>query len=425
MKSWSQALLAISVVSLSDAFLSLNVCRGGTKVHHHYHERRRHRTPSLLRLYSDEESDSIDAMRRLLESSWDTNTMGQVPTSPVAAADEAVTSLNNAIADETASNGSKSRIFFIDILLPQYDIRQGSKMYDEVLATEFCIQLAKRTNGHTEILLRDEQTLATVQRVLAAREKKQKMASDEEESDDEDDESDDEGDVVGNVYEPKPPPTSDVESFRQQLMSGWEKGKSELDSDRKDAEEATLLNVKEPADEPRESNVPQTSFRLASMLGSAKISTGADRSRDVLQAVAQNAKPLESEDTIIILSARSPEEMIAVRSLVAHYGATKTFILINCHLQPTPRELLSAQTLYSVQPLVAVPMQGGDDDAFSPKIVVMRRYPADWEIFIDSDGQGFELAGSFAASRVEKKGPSIKDIADCVKNYLASRRTKQ
>ena len=31
----------------------------------------------------------------------------------------------------------------IDILLPAYDITQGDRLYDEILAAQFCIQLAE------------------------------------------------------------------------------------------------------------------------------------------------------------------------------------------------------------------------------------------------------------------------------------------
>ena len=342
--------------------------------------------------------------------------MGDIPTNPLVAADAAMASLTS------ATKTSQSRVFCIDILLPQYDIRQGSKLYDEVLATEFCMRLARRIDGRTLILVRDDTTLTTVERVLKAREQERDNSIDDLLDDDDDEEedleeeeetSDDESDRAlllqgSNLM------TSDVESFRQQLIMGWKDDDGVVNDDILLVEP---LNDKEPV-------APTPVFRLSSMLGSATIPASSDRTAAVVQAVKQNANPTDEEGTIIILSATCPEEMIAVRTLVAQFAPSKTILLVNCHLQPTPRELMSAPTIYSVLPLIARPKQG-DVSAFQPKIVVLRRHPLDWQVFVDATGEGFELAGTFAPNRVEKKGPSMQLITSCVKKHLDSRRARQ
>jgi hypothetical protein len=154
--------------------------------------------------------------------------------------------------------------------------------------------------------------------------------------------------------------------------------------------------------------------------------------------VSANAQPRDEEDTLIILSAASREEMIGVRGLVSKFGGKKTIILVNCYLNPPPRELMNAQTVYSIQPFLARPkvsegnifgsnkqpsdlnQQQSQQPQASPKIVLMRRYPRDWEIFVDV-GNGFELARTVSASQVDKKGPSMEFIAGCVKQFMQSR----
>jgi len=166
------------------------------------------------------------------------------------------------------------------------------------------------------------------------------------------------------------------------------------------------------------------------MLGSAQVSSGADMVDDVIRAVTANALPNDDEETIIILSAIGREEMIGVRGLVGKYEGKKKIVLVNCSLNPPPRELMMAQTVYSIQPYVARPKvseanlfgsQAPQPQQFSPpKVVVMRRFPRDWEVFVDV-GNGFELANTVPPEQVDKKGPSMQYIAGCVKKHLQSK----
>jgi hypothetical protein len=388
----------------------------------------------------DEGDNEIDAMRRLLDASWNINTMGSVPTTPEAAADAAVQCIEQASAMKPLSK----QLFFVKILLPQYDIRSGAKVYDEVLATGFCIHLAKRLQGKTQILLRDDKTVVSVNRVFAAREKNYlETAIDKVEDDHIADDAlfyDDFADIglLGVDIESTPstlaasdsPTTSealdDVETFRQQLITEWnEKVGQDLDADM----DADVDDQPSSGTELTTPTELSSQHRLASMFGDAKLSTGADMGQSVISALSMNGKPRDDEGTIIILSASSLEDLIAVRSLVATYGATKRIILVNCSLDPIPRELKHSETIYSVMPLIAkvkvknanmINAQKEPDNKLPPKVVVLRRYPRDWEIFVDS-GDGFELVCTVPIDQVGKSGPSMEMIVGSVKAHLQSR----
>ena len=99
-------------------------------------------------------NDEFDAMRNMLESSWDATKMGRVPMDATEGAEEAATAVLAAIDQGV-------EIFLIDLLLPSYDITQGSNLYDEVLGVEYCIALAELMEGKTSILVRDGKTLST------------------------------------------------------------------------------------------------------------------------------------------------------------------------------------------------------------------------------------------------------------------------
>jgi hypothetical protein len=165
------------------------------------------------------------------------------------------------------------------------------------------------------------------------------------------------------------------------------------------------------------------------MLGdTTKLASGADMQSGVIKAVSANAQPKVDEDILIILSAASPEEMIGVRGLVRKFGNKKTIIMVNCKFDPLPRELTNAKPVYSILPLIArtavseTNLFGSEpkEEPKAPKIVVLRRYPRDWEVHVDT-GSGFELVASAPAAKVGRKGPSMQWIAGCVKQHLQSR----
>lgn len=343
-----------------------------------------------LHLNSDQEKEEMDAMRKLLEQSWNIKTMGQVPTNPIAAAEAAFASLTTALAASVTRSNTGSqprRIFNIDILLPQYDIRQGPRVYDEVLAVEFCIQLAQQqqtdTNeGPTLILVRDDSIVATVDRVLSAREReREQMARRLNEEEDEEDDTDNDEPVDDSCGSAESPASvSDIESFRQQLITGW--------TDPTENDDRGSTDTIEPTSIPNESiAVDETSlspttpvYRLASLLGSAILPSGSNQAAAVRQAVQTHAEPFTEEGTIIILSAIDSAQMVAVRNFVQQHGDGKTILLVNCQLTPTPRELFFAETVYSLTPFVVRPRVGASAEEFAPKVVVLRRYPSDWEV---------------------------------------------
>jgi len=111
--------------------------------------------------------------------------------------------------------------------------------------------------------------------------------------------------------------------------------------------------------------------------------------------------------------------------LAAKYKQSKTIVLVNCHFEPVPVEIIKAETVYSLLPLAAKQKQqasGSDSYAPVPKVVVLRRYPRDFEVFMDfGKGSGFELTESVSTEQVGKRGPSLQWIADRLKQQMDAR----
>ena len=62
-------------------------------------------------------------------------------------------------------------------------------------------------------------------------------------------------------------------------------------------------------------------------------------------------------------------------------------------------------------------MSSTPTEAEPPKVVVLRRYPSDWEVFVDI-GNGFQLAEKIKANLSNKRGLPMNDILDSVKRFL-------
>ena len=373
-------------------------------------------------------SEDLEAMRRLLEVSWNADTMGEVPSNPEAAANEAYGAIMSASEDG-------KNLFFVDLLLPSYE--KGERLYDEVLAVEYCIALSSCLKGKSEILVRDEKTFKTVRRVLDARERNRDKTDDQiddydsEDEDEEDNQNRGSGDEIRGAFARSPsssPGSTDVDAFRRKLISNWDTNDDDYEAVQDiPKEERIPMNEpdrKSPSEKLQTSN---RSYRLASMFGDEIISRGSDMPADVVRAIQTHALPYDEEENIIILSAISREEMVAIRSLVDAYEGTKRIIMVNCKLDPMPRELLLAETVYSILPLMAKPTGSEsrknagtrNDTSTSPKVVVLRRYPRDWEIYVDM-GRGFELAKKTPADKESTKGPSMEFVADSVQEFLES-----
>jgi hypothetical protein len=391
---------------------------------------------SLRTLQFMVDDENMDSMRRLLEKSWNSESMGPIPTNAESAADSAAKSILEAL------DRKQIPLFFVDILLPQYDITQGDRLYDEVLAVEFCIALANRLEGKSVIVVKDQRTMDTVKRILDRREFGSSLSiGDERENGQDDNEAQSGSSGVTNEVEyfddfadfgaAGSPSTNldpsfgssssdnNLDLFRRQLMSSWESESISSDETQKDTKGVPPASTK--------SSVQR--YRLASMMGSVDIKYGSDMMDKVAKAVSDNAQPKADEDTLIILSAISPQELIGIRGLVGKYKGEKKIVLVNCQLKPIPRELISAQTVYCILPLIArdktIDRSSTDSgklesDPPQPKIVVLKRYPRDWEVFVDI-GDGFKLGATAPAGRY-KKMPPMEWIAGAVKRYLQSMR---
>ena len=86
------------------------------------------------KLNKDDTTDTrLDALRSILESSWNQPSMGIVPTTPTNAAIAATECIANAIQSSSSSN-----IMMIDLRLPSYDIVEGRRAYDSMAVYLWC-----------------------------------------------------------------------------------------------------------------------------------------------------------------------------------------------------------------------------------------------------------------------------------------------
>jgi hypothetical protein len=299
------------------------------------------------------------------------------------------------------------------------------------MAAEFCVSLAKCLKGRSEILVRDQKTLSTIEKVLIARERldeAERSTEDDENNFDDDDEEEDDDDTSDN----ESPPSNgveitldeDVNSLRERLKSGWDGNDIKIERTEKGQLDAILFDSEGEISSQgsSKSNPSQKTkrHRLASLFGNAQISSRSpDMPQDVVRAVRNNAMPMKDEENIIILNANGQDETVAVRALVDKYQKERKIILVNCQFSQVPRELQKAEIVYSILPLVVkekdtgrnLSVQGFKDG--SSKVVVLRRYPKDWEIFVDI-GNGFQLVET-TLSR-----PTIKAVTDCLQRFLKS-----
>lgn len=391
----------------------------------------------------DDGRTNIDAMRSLLESSWNVGTMGEVPTSPESAAEAA----SQSIVASLEAQPSK-RLLQVDIRLPSFDIRQGPNIYDDVQSVEFCCQLAEnlRRNsgsngriGKSLILVRDGSAVRSAARILEVKERKRQdeestsMLNDETIDIDSEDGAEDSTDVESG--------SDDIDAFRKQLSLTWgdddEKESSSSEEPEIDPSEAAAAanrarrgreQLKPSVNFNPEATEDGRSYRLASWFADETISTGADMFTDAIEAVDAHGTMLTTEDVLILLSPVSREDTVAVRRLISRYGNTKTIVLVNSALNPEPKEAFLSIPAYSITPLIAKPMQSESNfmskkenaqEESPTKIIVMRRFPDDWQCYIDIDGSGFELVDSVPANTVGKFGPANDWISACVKRHMA------
>ena len=386
-----------------------------------HHQPRRLSREMLLS--ASEQNDDMDSLRLLLEAAWDSDTMGQVPSDANIAANEAFSSILSA-------SDKGINIFFIDLLLPAFDITQGSNLYDEVLCVEYCIGLAECFKDKSRILVRDQKTVDTVQRILGRREverlKTQAIQMDTYKEDGdgvglENGNVMNETDTLGDmIVDDSASHTSDVDAFRKQLMSSWDI--NDRDNNKESPPNLNMaLTQKTSRLESRHGETLEKRYQLSSLFGHSKISQGADMMQEVVEALRQNAIPDDDQKNLIILSAIAVDELVAVRSLASRYAGEKNIILVNCKLDPIPRELYGAETVYSMLPLIAraktMASQAIRGEEIVPKAVVLRRYPEDWQVFVDM-GQGFVLANTAPSELSNRRGPPVKWIEQSVQDFI-------
>lgn len=253
------------------------------------------------------------------------------------------------------------------------------------------------------VLVRNEDERSEVYRAVSRREKKPARVEEVEavESTKEDEEDNEwalSGESLSTDGGSADNDSSDVDAFRKQLMSSWESDATEVtvDASEENISPNPTPSVAVPitkADDTTSSSAGE-SHRLWSVLGDDEISSGTDMFTDVIEAVDKHAILVDSEDALIILSPYDTADLIGIRRIIARYGMTRTIIVVNSRMETLPQELNPAVLAYGLLPLVARAKgsgdaAGGDDGEAGPKVVVMKRFPKDWEVFVDVDGDGF------------------------------------
>ena len=297
----------------------------------------------------------VKAMRILLEQSWNSKDMGTVPTSPEKAAEAAAESVASAMA-------KSHNVMMIDLSLPSYDITEGSRFYDRKAVYDFCTYLTTQLR---------ERKLITKSLILVRNEEERRLT-----------ERACEKTVVekpggGIEYNDFEEDTEEVSDFREQLIRSWESSASVESNERKQL-----------------SCTDDASHRLWSMVGDEAISSGSDMFDEVIAAVDKHAR-LEvqyQEDAIIVVTPYDTVDTIAVRRILARYGQTRTIIFLNSRMQTLPLEMNDAVFVYGVMPLIARKSSKSYDTDPGPKVVVMKRFPSEWQLFIDLNGDGFVKA---------------------------------
>jgi len=352
----------------------------------------------------------LNAMRTMLESSWNDKTMGVVPTSAEKAAEAAAESVANAMA-------KNHNVVMIDLRLPSYDVTEGPKLYDIMAASDFCSYLSdklreKNLIRKSLVLVRNEKERAEIERVRLQRDEGATTIDEEGIDDDIDTENSAAGDddLWGDVGDEK------VDDFRAKLMDSWDSPVTELESSatKPKSSEAITKTI---------AGKTQSSHRLWSMIGKTDISSGPDMFDQVIAAADENAILLttgtEPEDALIILSPYDTTDVIAIRRILARYGQTRTVIIVNSRMEVLPAELSSAVLVYAMMPLIARSRNSGDDGN-GLKAVVMRRFPSKWAVYVDVYGDGFVEAsdGQDAIVGSSKDFPSPEYIAKAVQKHV-------
>lgn len=318
--------------------------------------------------------NDMDEMRNILEQSWNEKTMAAPPTNSASAALAACESIVNYLNDPSTE---EKKVIMVDIALPLMDPSQ--ELYDDVGAVEFCCKLSMELNYK-----RDECKSLKNDGSCAIIVNNQNLI----------DRATDKLDILADLEE--------VEEYD-------------------DFADFTISSMDTPLDDDIDE---RNSFRLASIIGDSEIPTGKSMINDVCKLVSKNvmeSEQIETDDVMIINAPISQVELVATRWLISRYSMDKTIVIVNNRINPLPQEMMGAVPSYCVLPLIARTVQ--DSNNPNPKIVLMRRFPDDWQIHIDDSksGNGFELVSSVPASKVGVRGPSMEWISGCVKDFMQQR----
>ena len=360
------------------------------------------RGPSLVSMYATndesedwdmgnvEEGPRLDAWRSMLEASWN-HDMGPIPSSPEEGAEAAA----EAIADALRA---RKNVVMVDLRLPSYDMTEGATLYNPLEVYDFCSSLSDNLQKRelirkSLVLVHSDKERATIDRARSQREEQGGVASEKK------------GNAEGNMEGGK------VDEFRQRIMSSWESVSNEP---------PPVAETKVPEDE-------HSSHRLWSMIGTEELSPGPDMFDQVITAVDRNALLRTNEDALIIVAPHDAADTIAVRRIMARYGHTRTIILVNARMEPLPRELAPALLVYGIMPLVARSPGKDAGETAGLKAVVMKRFPADWAVYVDASGEGFVEAGGSQIREygTDKSFPSPQWIAQRVQAHIEDLPKKQ
>ena len=331
--------------------------------------------------WSKEDDPRMEAMRKILESSWNGQEMGKVPSSPEKAAEAAAESVALAM-------GKSNNVLMIDLRLPSYDITEGPRLYDKKAVYDFCTTLSTELQNRklitkSLILVRNDDERRETDRMSEVSAKAKAV-------NDSDDEIMDDLEV-----------SQDVAEFRKRLMNAWD----------------TPGNDRPRSDQSR--TKPTSSHRLWSMVGNENITPGSDMFDKVIAAVDTHARldVSEQEDALIIISPYDTADVIAVRRILARYGQTRTIIIVNSRMETLPIEMNNAILVYGIMPLVAQSTSNNvevQNDEAGLRVVVMKRFPKDFTLYIDVNGDGFVKVNE----KVSKEFPTSQWIAQNVQAHV-------
>lgn len=352
----------------------------------------------------------MQQLRSLLEASWNQSLMGNIPTTPAAAAHEIAHCMS-------ATTSTKTGVSIIDLQLPMLDLRQGTRWYDAVLAADVAHLLVEQllqrpgnnndgdeSNNRALLLVRDQATVRTIERVWSTRNLSAENDKDEHAKEE------DANSEATILYD-------DFADFGfVESIAAVESSSQTSASDASDAQQPS----------PKKNG--NRRIQLKSLFGDALMSEGADMEEHVIRALQANVvthvKQQQGEeqnntivDTIVMIAPVTRPEVMAIRALVQKYSQDKRIILLNPHFnKPRPVELQHAQTVYSLRPFL---VRAKESQETLTKIVVLKR-KKEWELFISNneDGQFERLAVKLPKGVDAMDGPSMEWVATCAQKYL-------